>query len=111
MRQKEEAPWAAIFTREHRDAARRIAAESFVLLKNEPFEGQGKKSSRPVLPLEKQGTVAVIGDVYKRQYSTSVNRLVRKNIGQYSPASLPSSRPTPSAVYCGRPRFRSSIWL
>ena len=39
----------------------RIAAESFVLLKNEPFEGQGKKSSRPVLPLEKQGTVAVIG--------------------------------------------------
>lgn len=42
-------------------AARRIAAESFVLLKNEPFEGQGKKSSRPVLPLEKQGTVAVIG--------------------------------------------------
>ena len=32
-----------------------------MLLKNEPFEGQGKKSSRPVLPLEKQGTVAVIG--------------------------------------------------
>ncbi len=54
-------PARDIFTREHRDAARRIAAESFVLLKNEPFEGQGKKSSRPVLPLEKQGTVAVIG--------------------------------------------------
>ena len=51
-------PARDIFTREHRDAARRIAAESFVLLKNEPFEGQGKKSSRPVLPLEKQGTVA-----------------------------------------------------
>ena len=56
-----ERPARDIFTREHRDAARRIAAESFVLLKNEPFEGQGKKSSRPVLPLEKQGTVAVIG--------------------------------------------------
>ena len=54
-------PARDIFTREHRDAARRIAAESFVLLKNEPFEGQGKQSSRPVLPLEKQGTVAVIG--------------------------------------------------
>lgn len=54
-------PARDIFTREHRDAARRIAAESFVLLKNEPFEGQGKNSSRPVLPLEKQGTVAVIG--------------------------------------------------
>ena len=54
-------PARDIFTREHRAAARRIAAESFVLLKNEPFEGQGKQSSRPVLPLEKQGTVAVIG--------------------------------------------------
>ena len=54
-------PARDIFTREHRAAARRIAAESFVLLKNEPFEGQGKKSSHPVLPLEKQGTVAVIG--------------------------------------------------
>ena len=54
-------PARDIFTREDRAAARRIAAESFVLLKNEPFEGQGKQSSRPVLPLEKQGTVAVIG--------------------------------------------------
>ena len=41
--------------------------------------------------------------------STSVNRSVLKNTGQYSPASLPSSRPTPKAVYCGRPSFRSSI--
>ncbi len=44
-------PARDIFTSAHRDAARRIAAESFVLLKNEPFEGQGKKSSRiPFLP-------------------------------------------------------------
>ena len=40
-----------IFTKEHRDVARKIAGESFVLLKN----------SAGVLPLKKQGTVAVIG--------------------------------------------------
>lgn len=28
-----------------------------------------------------------------------VNRFGLKNIGQYSPASFPSSRPTPKAVY------------
>ncbi len=39
----------------HRAAARRIAADSFVLLRNEEFKG------RKVLPLEKKGTVAVIG--------------------------------------------------
>ena len=39
-----------IFTEENRQAARRIAAESFVLLKNED-----------VLPLKKQGTIALIG--------------------------------------------------
>lgn len=40
-----------IFTPQHRVAARRIASESFVLLKN---EGE-------VLPLKKQGTIAVVG--------------------------------------------------
>lgn len=40
-----------IFTPQHRVAARRIASESFVLLKNE----------REVLPLKKQGTIAVVG--------------------------------------------------
>lgn len=40
-----------VFCKEHRNAARRIAAESFVLLKNEGS----------VLPLEKKGTIAVIG--------------------------------------------------
>ena len=44
-------PKRDIFTREHRDEARKIAAESFVLLKNDVN----------VLPLKKQGTVAVIG--------------------------------------------------
>ena len=44
-------PKRDIFTREHRAEARKIAAESFVLLKNDAN----------VLPLKKQGTVAVIG--------------------------------------------------
>ena len=44
-------PKRDIFTKEHRDVARKIAGESFVLLKN----------SAGVLPLKKQGTVAVIG--------------------------------------------------
>lgn len=46
-----------IFTKEHREAARKIASESFVLLKNEP----AKAGEAPVLPLAKKGTVAVIG--------------------------------------------------
>lgn len=48
-------PARDIFNKEHRDVARKIAAESFVLLKNEPFK------SAPVLPMKKSGTVAVIG--------------------------------------------------
>ena len=50
-------PARDIFTREHRDVARRIAAESFVLLKNEA----PANSPHPVLPLPLQGTIAVIG--------------------------------------------------
>lgn len=44
-------PQKQIFTKEHRAIARRIAAESFVLLKN----------SENILPLQKKGTIAVIG--------------------------------------------------
>lgn len=40
-----------IYTKEHRAVARKIAAESFVLLKNE----------NQTLPLKKQGTIAVVG--------------------------------------------------
>ncbi len=50
-------PARDIFTKEHREAARRIAGESFVLLKNQPV----LPGLAPVLPLAKQGTVAVIG--------------------------------------------------
>lgn len=44
-------PIRDIFTRSHRDAARRIASESFVLLKN----------NNQTLPLKTTGTIAVIG--------------------------------------------------
>ena len=50
-------PSRDIFTERHRSEARRIASECFVLLKNEPAREGGK----PVLPLAKSGTVAVIG--------------------------------------------------
>ena len=50
-------PAKDIYNKEHRAAARRIAAGSFVLLKNEPAQA----GQEPVLPLKKQGTVAVIG--------------------------------------------------
>ena len=50
-------PKRDIFTKEHRDAARKIAGESFVLLKND----QSGSSANPTLPLKKEGTVAVIG--------------------------------------------------
>ena len=50
-------PKRDIFTKEHRDVARKIASESFVLLKNQP----AKTGQAPVLPLAKKGTVAVIG--------------------------------------------------
>ena len=61
-------PKRDIFTKEHRDAARKIAGESFVLLKNAPAPAQSLAApssspviASPVLPLKKQGTVAVIG--------------------------------------------------
>ena len=51
-----ERPAKEIFTQDHRAMARQIASESFVLLKNDGFKGQ-----TPILPLDKKGTVAVIG--------------------------------------------------
>ena len=50
-------PAKDVFNKEHRAAARKIAAECFVLLKNEPAAA----GQAPVLPLKKTGTVAVIG--------------------------------------------------
>jgi beta-glucosidase len=45
-----------VFTDAHRKEARSIAAQSFVLLKNNPFSG-----GAGVLPLKKSGTIALIG--------------------------------------------------
>ena len=50
-------PACDIFTKEHRAAARKIAGESFVLLKNEGLS----PTLAPVLPLSPTGTIAVIG--------------------------------------------------
>ena len=50
-------PARDIFTKEHRDAARKIASESFVLLKNEPAQTR----HAPLQPQQKKGTVAVMG--------------------------------------------------
>ena len=46
---------AITYCKANRDAARRITAESFVLLKNDAVNGKA------VLPLKKQGTIALIG--------------------------------------------------
>ena len=47
-----------IYTLEHRQAARQLAAESFVLLKNEKIK---TLNNEKVLPLKKQGKIALIG--------------------------------------------------
>ena len=52
-----ERPARDIFTKEHRAAARKIAGESFVLLKNEGLS----PTLAPVLPLSPTSTIAVIG--------------------------------------------------
>ncbi len=49
-----------IFTAAHRKVAREIAAQSFVLLKNDPFPPNGG-AGVGILPLKKTGTIAVIG--------------------------------------------------
>lgn len=50
---KEEAK-KVTYCKEHREAARRITAESFVLLKN-------GSADKPILPLQPKGTIALIG--------------------------------------------------
>ena len=48
-----------VYSDEHRAVARRIAGESYVLLKNDEFKG------KQILPLARKGTVAVIGPLAK----------------------------------------------
>jgi beta-glucosidase len=47
-----------VFTAENREAARSIAAETFVLLKNEKMRNGGNEK---LLPLKKEGKIALIG--------------------------------------------------
>jgi len=54
-------PARDIFTKEHRRIARQIAGESFVLLKNSNVKSGSDSSAEPLLPLKKQGTIAVVG--------------------------------------------------
>lgn len=44
-----------VYSKEHREVARRISADSYVLLKNDEFKGH------KLLPLKAEGTVALIG--------------------------------------------------
>lgn len=46
-----------IFSKENRSFARKVASESMVLLKNSPYGTE----KLPILPLKKQGTIALIG--------------------------------------------------
>ncbi len=50
-----------LYTAEHRKAARDMAAETFVLLKNEELRMKNEESAAPLLPLRKQGKIALIG--------------------------------------------------
>ena len=54
-------PSRDIFTKAHRKAARQIAAESFVLLKNDNVTLHPGQPAEPLLPFNPKGNIAVIG--------------------------------------------------
>ena len=54
-------PARDIFTKAHREAARRIAAESFVLLKNDNVTLRPGSAPEPLLPINPKGNIAIIG--------------------------------------------------
>jgi len=72
-------PARDVFTKEHRAVARKIASESFVLLKNEP----AKAGEAPVLPLAKKGTVAVIGSLANTRTNMAGTWSVAALLDQY----------------------------
>ena len=54
-------PAKEFFTKENRAKSRQAAGESFVLLKNDSLTLNPAVPAKPLLPLAKQGTIAVIG--------------------------------------------------
>jgi beta-glucosidase len=54
-------PAKEFFTKENRAKSRQAAGESFVLLKNDSITLNPAVPAKPLLPLAKQGTIAVIG--------------------------------------------------
>lgn len=68
-----------VFSPEHRAQARKVAAESFVLLKNEPITA----GASPVLPLAKKGTVAVVGPLANTRTNMAGTWSVAARLDQY----------------------------
>ena len=73
-------PAREVFNKEHRAVARKIASECFVLLKNEPAVA----GEAPVLPLKKQGTVAVIGPLGNTRSNMPGTWSVAARLNDYS---------------------------
>lgn len=71
------------YTDEYRQVARRLTAESLVLLKNEanPYS---KNSDEKVLPLKKEGTIALIGPLAETRTDISGSWAVAQEPSRYS---------------------------
>lgn len=72
-------PSEDIFTPENRAEARRIASESFVLLKNGTVDGTSGK----VLPLKKSGKIALIGPLGNSRENMAGTWSVAARLGEY----------------------------
>ena len=70
-----------VFTAENREAARSIAAETFVLLKNEKMRNGGNEK---LLPLKKEGKIALIGPLADTRSNLCGTWCVAFTPGRYS---------------------------
>lgn len=76
-------PSRDIFTKEHREVARRISSECFVLLKNDSVMLHPGSPDTPLLPLKKQGTIAVIGPLGNTRSNMSGTWSVAARLNDY----------------------------